>query len=274
MAKWPLTNSNVLDVEITAAIQNKGAFSLTTCCSLYEAVWKTPVSWEGLIHALVLLLCEGKAASSRPKWKQGSWVSVRMCLVPWKSQGRKGLIPGGSPMKQNEKMQSCVSTAQGGECRDASNVWHCLCAPEPKERCSVWAQDCADVPGVVVRMSVRLKVANGYWLLQKRGGFAKQMICSVPLRSCVVSQAFLSEPKKALFFLYFVLTLFFSCLRHFSKEVGMAVFSWWMWELGDQVKGCFLLSPSKSRQDLRQAAPPHIPWQRRASPTLRHHGQA
>lgn len=49
------------------------------------------------------------------------------------------------------------------------------------------------------------------------------MICSVPLRSCVVSQAFLA--KKALFFLYFVLTQFFSCSRHFSKEVGMAVFS-------------------------------------------------
>lgn len=51
------------------------------------------------------------------------------------------------------------------------------------------------------------------------------MICSVPLRSCVVSQAFLAEPQKALFFLYFVLTQFFSCSRHFSKEVGMAVFS-------------------------------------------------
>lgn len=86
---------HVLDVEITAAIQNKGAFSLTTCCSLYEAVWKTPVSWEGLIHALVLLLCEDNAASSRPKWKQDPRVSVRICLVPWKSQGRKGLIPGG-----------------------------------------------------------------------------------------------------------------------------------------------------------------------------------
>lgn len=43
--------------------------------------------------------------------------------------GRKGLIPGGSPTKQNEKMQNYVSIAQGGECRDASNVWHCLCAP-------------------------------------------------------------------------------------------------------------------------------------------------
>lgn len=29
-------------------------------------------------------------------------------------------------------------------------------------------------------------------------------------------------PKKTLVFLYFILTLFFSCLRHFEKEMGTA----------------------------------------------------
>lgn len=45
-------------------------------CSLYEAVWKTPVSWEGLIYAPVLLLCDDDTASSRPKWNQDPWVST------------------------------------------------------------------------------------------------------------------------------------------------------------------------------------------------------
>lgn len=58
---------HVLDVEITAAIQDKGAFSSHKPCSLYEAVWKTPISREGLIYALVLLLCEDNTASSRPE---------------------------------------------------------------------------------------------------------------------------------------------------------------------------------------------------------------
>lgn len=65
-------------------------------------------------------------------------------------------------MKQNEKTQSYVSTAQDGECRDANLEWpQCksVALPpgtrqEPKERCWVWAQDCANVPVVVVRMSV------------------------------------------------------------------------------------------------------------------------
>lgn len=33
----------------------------------------------------------------------------------------------------------------------------------------------------------------------------------------------LTGPKKTLVFSYFVLTLFFSCWRHFAKEMGTAV---------------------------------------------------
>lgn len=58
---------HVLDVEITAAIQNKGAFSSQHAFLPLRGRLENSHLSRGLIYALVLLLCEGNTASSRPK---------------------------------------------------------------------------------------------------------------------------------------------------------------------------------------------------------------
>lgn len=59
----------------------------------------------------------------------------------------------------------------------------------------------------------------------KKGRFCKENYLSSAPAQLHCLTGILAEPKKALFLLYFVLYTIFSCLRHFSKEVGMAVFS-------------------------------------------------
>lgn len=84
-------------------------------------------------------------------------MSVRICLVPCKITGEERSDPCRLTYEAKGKDAELCQYSAGMPAWNglSAGVWHCLCTPqEPKERGLVWAQDCADVPVVVVRMPV------------------------------------------------------------------------------------------------------------------------